>query len=180
MNGTSRRKRRVIWWLGLIVIGAMVLAGYYFRPSHPLPDGTRIDRVVVDKHERRLSLEKKGQTIKTYRISLGRNPEGHKIRQGDNRTPEGNYRIIGRNPGSRFHRSLRISYPSSQDVARARKQGVDPGGDIMIHGLPNGLGWIGPFHRFYDWTAGCIAVTDSEIDEIWKAVPNGTPIEIRP
>jgi murein L,D-transpeptidase YafK len=107
-------------------------------------------------------------------------PVGPKRCQGDNRTPEGTYRISGRNRHSSYHRSLRISYPDEGDRKRARALGCSPGGDIMIHGLPNGRGAIGALHRMYDWTAGCIAVTNPEIEEIWAAVPDGTEIEIRP
>lgn len=95
-------------------------------------------------------------------------------------TPEGNYVLDWRNPRSKFHRSIHVSYPSASDIAKAREEGVHPGGDIMIHGLQNGLGWIGRFHRLMDWTDGCIAVTDAKMDEIWRAIPDGTPIEIRP
>jgi murein L,D-transpeptidase YafK len=103
-----------------------------------------------------------------------------KTRQGDHRTPEGVYVINGRNAQSQFHRSLHISYPNAADRERAHKLGVSPGGDIFIHGLPNGYGLIGAAHRAHDWTDGCIAVTDQEIEEIWKLVDNGTLIEIRP
>lgn len=118
--------------------------------------------------------------LKTYKVSLGRNPIGPKTRAGDHRTPEGTYRIAWRNPQSKFHLSLHISYPGPQDIANARHDGFQPGGDIVIHGLQNRLGWIGRFHRFVDWTDGCIAVTNSEMDQIWRAVPYGTPVEIRP
>jgi murein L,D-transpeptidase YafK len=118
--------------------------------------------------------------VRVYDVALGEEPVGPKEREGDGRTPEGLYVIDGRNPQSRYHRSLRISYPGPEDAARAAKLGVSPGGDIMIHGLQNGLGWIGALHRTHDWTRGCIAVTNDEIEEIWDLVPDGTPIEIRP
>jgi murein L,D-transpeptidase YafK len=102
------------------------------------------------------------------------------MRQGDHKTPEGIYILDRRNPRSQFYKSIHISYPSQQDRARAKTQGVSPGGDIYLHGLPNGYGWIGQGHRLKDWTDGCIAVTNEEIDEIWRTVPDGTPIEIRP
>ena len=98
----------------------------------------------------------------------------------DARTPEGRYVIDSRNAASAYHKALHISYPNSDDRKRAAKLGVAPGGAVMIHGLPNGKGWVGPTHRLYDWTLGCIAVTDQEIDEIWNLVPVGTPVEIRP
>jgi len=115
--------------------------------------------------------------LKTYQVALGRNPQGHKQSLADNRTPEGLYRIDWRNAHSHFHRALHISYPNPRDLAAARENGVKLGGDIMVHGLKNGLGWIGPLHRLVDWTQGCIAVTDPEIEEIWKYVPDGTLIE---
>lgn len=121
-----------------------------------------------------------GKVISSYRIALGGNPVGPKTRQGDRRTPEGTYVIDSRNAQSHYHRSLHISYPDAADRERARKLGVSPGGDIFIHGLPNGYGAIGAAHRLHDWTDGCIAVTDQEIEEIWKLVDNGTPVEIRP
>lgn len=145
----------------------------------PLPDGIHADLVVVEKAARRLTLLRDGRTLRRYRIALGANPLGHKLREGDGRTPEGRYVIDGRNPDSGYHRSLRISYPGPQDVAAARAAGVSPGGLIMIHGLKNGYGWIGAAHTARDWTRGCIAVTDDEIDEIARLVPDGTAIEIR-
>ena len=121
-----------------------------------------------------------GHVLKTYKIALGSEPNGPKTRQGDHRTPEGVYVIDSRNAQSKFHRSLHISYPNAADREHARKLGVSPGGDIFIHGLPNGYGFIGAAHRARDWTDGCVAVTDQEIEEIWKLVDNGTPVEIRP
>jgi murein L,D-transpeptidase YafK len=148
--------------------------------GQPLPAEARADRVIVIKHERSLLLQAGGLTIKRYRIALGQNPEGHKQAQGDGRTPEGLYRIDWRNPRSRYHRSLHVSYPNAADRQRAARAGVNPGGDIMIHGLPARLGWIGPLHRALDWTDGCVALTNAEVDELWRAVADGTPIDIRP
>jgi len=138
------------------------------------------DRVVVEKGARRLTLLHGNKELKTYAVALGGQPQGAKTCQGDNRTPEGAYVIDSRNLGSRFHRSLHVSYPNARDREAARKARCNPGGDIMVHGLPNGYGWLGRSHRLRDWTAGCIAVTNDEIEEIWQLVPNGTPIEIRP
>ncbi len=118
--------------------------------------------------------------IKTYKVALGGDPVGPKARQGDHKTPEGAYVLDARNPHSQFYKSIHISYPGEHDRAIARRDRVSPGGDVFIHGLPNGYGAIGAAHRLRDWTDGCIAVTNEEIDEIWKAVPDGTPIEIRP
>ena len=138
------------------------------------------DRVIIHKGVRTMELIRAGQTLKTYKIALGSEPVGPKTRQGDHRTPQGIYVIDSRNAHSQFHRSLHISYPNTVDRERARKLGVATGGDIFIHGLPNGYGFIGAAHRARDWTDGCIAVTDQEIEEIWKLVANGTPVEIRP
>lgn len=138
------------------------------------------DRVVVHKKERTLELFKNGSSIRKYKIALGAEPVGPKTQQGDHKTPEGIYVIDRRNERSKFYRALHISYPNADDQARAAKLGVSPGGDIMIHGLPNGFGWLGESHRVKDWTDGCIAVTDKEMDEIWNLVPDGTSIEIDP
>jgi murein L,D-transpeptidase YafK len=138
------------------------------------------DRVLVLKKERTLQLVNSGKVIKTYRIALGGDPIGPKSRQGDHKTPEGVYVLDFRNAQSHFHKAIHISYPSDLDRAAARSNAVSPGGDVFLHGLPNGFGYIGSAHRLQDWTDGCIAVTNEEIDEIWKAVPDGTPIEIRP
>jgi murein L,D-transpeptidase YafK len=140
----------------------------------------KIDRIIIEKKARTMELVRAGQVLKTYKIALGGEPVGAKTMQGDHRTPEGDYVINSRNAHSQFHRSLHISYPNAADRERARKLGVAPGGDIYIHGLPNGYGFIGAAHRARDWTDGCIAVTDQEIEEIWKLVENGTAVEIRP
>jgi len=138
------------------------------------------DRILIEKKERRLTLISKGKVLKTYKIALGGNPDGPKERQGDNKTPEGIYTIDSRNRDSRYHLSLHISYPNEKDKKRAQRLGVSPGGDIMIHGIKNGMSWVGDLHTEVDWTQGCIAVTDEEIEEIDKLVPNGTIVEIRP
>jgi len=138
------------------------------------------DKILIEKQERRLTLISKGEVLKTYKIALGGNPIGPKERQGDNKTPEGVYVIDSRNKDSRYHRSLHVSYPNEKDRQRAKKLGVSPGGDIMIHGMKNGFSWVGESHTGVDWTKGCIAVTDEEIEEIERLVPNGTVIEIRP
>lgn len=140
-----------------------------------------VEKILVEKAERRLQLlDAAGTVLKSYTIALGRDPLGPKQREGDGRTPEGRYTIDWRNPQSAYHLSLHISYPDAADRQRASGRGEDPGGMIMIHGLRNGLGWLGALHASIDWTDGCIAVTNEEIEEIWRLVPNGTPIEIRP
>ncbi len=138
------------------------------------------DRILIEKKERRLTLFAKGKALKTYQIALGGNPNGPKERQGDNKTPEGTYVIDARNKNSRYHLSLHISYPNEKDKKRAKELGVSPGGDIMIHGIKNGFSWVGDMHTEIDWTKGCIAVTDEEIEEINRVVQNGTSVEIRP
>jgi len=138
------------------------------------------DRILIEKKERRLRLISKGEVLKTYKIALGEAPDGPKERQGDNKTPEGTYSIDSRNKDSRYHLSLHISYPNERDKKRARELGVSPGGNIMIHGIKNGFSWVGDSHTEVDWTKGCVAVTDEEIEEIAKAAPNGTVVEIRP
>jgi murein L,D-transpeptidase YafK len=138
------------------------------------------DKILIEKKERRLILISKGEVLKTYMIALGGNPNGPKERQGDNKTPEGTYVIDSRNKDSRYHLSLHISYPNERDKKRAKELGVSPGGNIMIHGIKNGFSSMGDLHTEYDWTKGCIAVTDEEIEEIEKLVPNGTIVEIRP
>jgi len=147
---------------------------------HPLLPDVIADRILVEKSARRLTLIREGTPLKTYRVSLGGEPIGPKEQEGDLRTPEGIYRIDFHKADSDYHRALHVSYPEQRDIERAAAAGVPPGSDIMVHGLPNGRGWIGAFHRRKDWTAGCIAVTDLEIEEIWRAVPDGTAIEIRP
>jgi murein L,D-transpeptidase YafK len=120
------------------------------------------------------------RTLQAYKVALGRDPVGPKILRGDHKTPEGEYVVDSKKANSRFYRALHISYPNEADRDRARKNGQNPGGDVEIHGIENGLGWIGGLHRTVDWTDGCIALTDAEMDQIWTSVDVGTPVEIRP
>lgn len=166
--------------LALFIAAAFAVASVYALIPARSAAVVRPDRILVEKSQRQLSLLKNGQVLRTYSVSLGRSPVGPKTRTGDHKTPEGLYRVDWRNPRSKFHLSLHISYPEPHDTVNARRNGLEPGGDIMIHGLPNGLSWVGRFHRFVDWTDGCIAVTNSEMDQLWQSVPDGTPIEIRP
>jgi len=166
--------------LRCIVAFAMVVSVSSRLAAQTLPSGTTADRIVVEKSKRTLSLYRAGKLLKSYKIALGKNPVGPKQREGDSRTPEGRYVIDFRKADSKFHRALHISYPNAEERRRARERGVQPGGAIMIHGLPNGTGAIGAAHRLRDWTDGCIAVTNEEIEEIWRVVPNGTAIVIRP
>jgi murein L,D-transpeptidase YafK len=161
-----------------------VLAGILLFTSLPLLFGQRssanVDRVVVYKRDRRLVLLSQGKELRSYKIALGSEPVGPKARQGPHRTPEGIYTLDSRNPNSRFYKAFHISYPNSKDIAAAEKSGVRAGGDIMLHGLSKEYAWVGKAHTLHDWTDGCIAVTNEEMDEIWKMVRVGTPIEIKP
>ena len=146
----------------------------------PKPEPREADKVVVVKELRELRLLADGEVFRTYQVSLGREPEGDKLWEGDGRTPEGRYVLDFKNENSAFHRSIRVSYPNAQDWREARALGVHPGSDIMIHGLKPEFADVGKGHLREDWTEGCIAVTNREMDEIWSLVPVGTPIEIRP
>ncbi|MFZ5780939.1 MAG: L,D-transpeptidase family protein [Pseudomonadota bacterium] len=158
------------------------IVAVFRRPPPPaLADAEmRADLVEVFKGERRLELRRDGKLLRAYRVALGFAPERHKEREGDGRTPEGSYSIDARNPRSAFHLSLRVSYPHAGDRDRAAKLGVPPGGDIYIHGLPNGWRKLSTPHPRRDWTTGCIAVTDAEIREIWSLVATGTRVVIHP
>jgi murein L,D-transpeptidase YafK len=161
--------------IGVVALLIGVLSIHHVRGDVP-----QADTVVVNKSRRELLLLHNGTVIRSYRVALGGSPIGPKVKQGDERTPEGDYVIDGRNSRSRFHLALHISYPNAADVARARHEHADPGGDIMIHGLPRWASAVGGMHRAIDWTDGCIAVTNREIEEIWRLVPSGTRIHINP
>ena len=143
-----------------------------------IPKNIVIDKVFVDKSARVLQLLSDNKVIKTYHVALGGNPIGHKQKQGDQRTPNGAYTLDYKNEKSKYHRSIHVSYPNAADKARAKKLGVNPGGDIMIHGQKNGFGQLASITQRLDWTEGCIAVTNDEMDEIMAAVKVGTTIEI--
>jgi len=172
--------KRTIIFAVLILICAFSIYLYAHHNWNSLPAGTTIDRIVVEKSARRLSIFRDRNQIKIYRIALGRKPLGLKQEEGDMKTPEGIYKIDGRNPQSSFYLALHISYPSDEDNKRAATHGVSAGSDIMIHGIQNGRGWIGAFHRWKDWTHGWVALTDEEIEELWRVTSDGTTIEIRP
>lgn len=161
--------------IGLLLTADMVI-GLSFASGNQL----RADRIVIIKSARSMTLFSGDKILKTYKVALGTVPVGPKQTEGDHKTPEGNYVIDNKNSQSIFHLSLHISYPSPADRERARKLGSNPGGDIMIHGLAKQFAYLGPLHRQVDWTEGCIAVTNAEIEEIWKLVPVGTRVEIRP
>jgi murein L,D-transpeptidase YafK len=167
------KKIMIILLIPIIAIGI-----YYYFPDTKFTDDKRIDKIKVYKSKRELQVFCGSELLKTYKIALGRVPAGRKEFEGDKKTPEGLYYIDGKNPNSSYHKNLGISYPNKTDMDNAQKVGKSPGGLIKIHGLRNGADHIGKFHRWSDWTLGCIAVTNSEIDELYKYVPIGTPIEI--
>ena len=175
-------------WLGPLtrIIGLVVLAGLVFFvtddrwPRWFADSLPKADEILVLKADRKLLLLKDGKAIKTYTIDLGRNPIGHKTREGDSRTPEGEYLIAWRNPISSAYRSLHISYPNEADKAQAAARGFSRGGNITIHGTPNGLGRLTRPLQGPDWTDGCIAVGNVAMAEIWASVDDGTPIRIEP
>jgi len=169
----------------LLLVAVLALAAVVIRdhgksrPEDPLaPLEGRIDRILIEKGARRLTVFRNGAPLRSYKIALGFAAEGDKLRQGDGRTPEGLFRIDRRNAASAYHLSLGIDYPQANDVARARAAGVSPGGDIFIHGQPNGYDAFATLP--YDWTAGCIALSDAAIEDLWRVAAIGTPVEIRP
>ncbi|WOS63589.1 L,D-transpeptidase family protein [Sinorhizobium fredii GR64] len=164
-------KNAYVWPLA----AALVLAGLF-----PALGAATADKVVVYKERRVLQLFQGERLLREFPIALGGNPVGHKMREGDRRTPEGSYVLDWRNDASSFYRSMHVSYPAPEDVEAAAAKGVDPGGMIMVHGQPNYLGWLAFLTQMFDWTDGCIAVTNAEMDEIWDMVPNNTAIEINP
>jgi len=168
--------------IGRLVVSLFALAlaslPAFSAGAPPSSASALADKVLVLKSERKLLLINGDQVLKTYAVSLGGNPVGPKVMKGDSKTPEGNYVLDRHNPHSQYHKSIHISYPNADDVARAKKLGVLTGGQLFIHGLPND--YNGPGEQLGDWTEGCIAVTNAEIEEIWRMVPDGTPIEIKP
>lgn len=138
-----------------------------------------ITHIVVEKSKRQLTVYNKDKALKTYTIALGFTPTGPKEQEGDGKTPEGTYKICAKNPNSKYHKALKVSYPNSKDVECAKEKCVPPGDHIMVHGLGKGFSHLGQLHTLKDWTLGCIALTNEEIEEIYKAVEVGTSIEIR-
>lgn len=170
---------------GLILLMVVILAGCAQAPKEPspygpAPDAPRADKILIEKSAHRMTLLRYGKPWRVYQVALGRGGLAPKVQEGDRLTPEGFYYIENRNPQSIYHLSLRLSYPNPEDKLRGMRLGVNPGSHIMIHGLPNGKGYVGRDHLMADWTEGCIAVTNQEIEEIWHIVADGTPVEIRP
>lgn len=166
---------RVFRWFVLCSF-YLVISCSTVPPQQVVPKN--ISLIKIFKSKRILEAYEKGVLLKTYKISLGKQPVGHKHFEGDNKTPEGKYFVDGKNDKSKYHKNLGVSYPNQTDRAYAKKFGKSAGGDIKIHGLPNGKGNLAKFYMKFDWTAGCIALSDEDIDELYAAVKIKTPIHI--
>lgn len=185
-------RKLIVSIITITIIGLLFILYWQIKPKQtpqlpidPLYDaniqiGQKIDLIVVDKAQRKMTVFHQNVPLKRYKIALGFTPVGHKEQEGDGKTPEGNYTIIDKNPNSMFHLSLKISYPSKVDKLKAKQQGVSPGGEIMIHGLSDGFSWLGKKHSARDWTLGCIALSNDEIEELYQHVQIGTKIVINP
>lgn len=169
--------KKVILLAVVIFMGALIYNNY---PEQKLPENTEVDLLVVKKSDNKLMAYADGKLLKTYQVSLGASPMGHKEFEGDEKTPEGVYTINAKNDKSGYHKNLGVSYPNKNDIAHAKSIAKPPGGDIKIHGIRNGLGIISKFQRLINWTNGCIALTNDEVDELYASVKVGTRIEIRP
>jgi murein L,D-transpeptidase YafK len=163
--------------LGLLLL--LIWPAVWAASKTPGP-AKRADLIVIVKSTRTMTLYSRHVVLKTYKVALSRDPVGPKERAGDHKVPEGDYVVDEKNAHSRFHLALHISYPNATDRERARKLGVSPGGNVEIHGLPDKYAWLGSVQHNVDWTDGCIAVTNAEIEQIWQLVPVGTPVEIKP
>ncbi len=153
---------------------------YYYYEGGKIEKGTKIDKIIVNKSARELNTYSKGEIIKTFKISIGKNSIGRKEFEGDYKTPEGIYSISSKGPHKLFHKYLYVSYPNKNDILNAKKHRKDVGGQILIHGLHKSYTALGKFHRLMDWTKGCMGITNKEIDELYDAVDVGTPIQINP
>ncbi len=178
-------RRLSIHWL--LLVGIMFQSPLALCYQNATPSASsksskqaQIDTILVEKHKRIMTVLHKDKAIKTYKIALGFSPEGHKVKEGDGKTPEGTYFIVGKNTQSQFHLSLKLSYPSIEQKKTAKTKGVNPGGNIMIHGLAPHLEKKGKWHTMRDWTLGCIAVTNDEIEEIFRVAEIGTKVVIFP
>ncbi|MEX2489144.1 MAG: L,D-transpeptidase family protein [Pseudomonadales bacterium] len=169
---------QAITWLPCAVVA--LLAGTFIIPGCKADSALYADLVLVKKAERKMYLLADDKVVREYDIALGDNPQGHKQKEGDERTPEGIYTLDKKKADSAYYKAIRISYPAEQDRIAAQRAGVSPGGQIMIHGQKNGFGWLADKTQRYDWTDGCIAITDPEMDEVWSLVDVGTPIVIQP
>ena len=170
--------KKLIKIFGVITLVALLI--YNIFPEQKLPESAVIDYLEVRKSKKQLLAYSNGKVLKKYTVSFGDQPVGHKEFEGDEKTPEGIYSINAKNDKSGYHKNLRISYPNAEDLTHAKLAGNSAGGDIKIHALRNGLGFINKFQRCYNWTNGCIALTNAEIDELYRSVKIGTKIQIRP
>ena len=168
-------KRLLLYGVGLLVLLSFLLV----KNNKALPKGTIIDKIIVIKSQHKMYVYSNNELLKTYKIAFGRGGDGAKEYEGDKRTPEGIYFINAKNKDSGYHNNLGISYPNEADVERCKKLNKPTGGDIKIHGLKNGFGFIGSVHHLFDWTLGCIALTNDEVDELSEHTPIGTIIEIK-
>lgn len=162
----------------LILNIIIILSGCKTLFFDPLPLNTKIDKIIVFKSKRLLVLYYKNSKIKEYKISLGKNPGGPKTQEGDYKTPEGNYFIDGKSKKTKWYCKLYISYPNIEDIKKAKKSGINPGSNILIHGMQLKYSWLGKLHLLRDWTQGCIAMTNYEMNELYKFIKIGTPIKI--
>jgi murein L,D-transpeptidase YafK len=162
-----------IYQCAIILLTALALGG-------PACATERADQVVVSKSASRLYLQGNGKTFATFKVAFGAQPQGHKQQQGDERTPEGNYFLDAKNAQSAYYKSIHISYPNAADRAQAKSKGIDVGGDVMIHGQRNGWGWFAPLTQWFNWTDGCVALSNRDMEVVWRAVKVGTPITIYP
>jgi murein L,D-transpeptidase YafK len=158
------------------LVGITIVAGCHRSQPAQIPIA---DQILITKSAHSLMLLRNHQLLQTYKVALGKGGAARKSREGDHLTPEGEYIVDSRKPNSRFHKALHLSYPNEIDRKQAELAHLPPGGDIEIHGVQNGLGWIGPIEHWIDWTDGCIALSDSQMDEVWNAAPLGTRVEIR-
>lgn len=158
----------------------LATAALVFLFATPAGASEKADRVLVEKSDRLLLLYKNNSLIGSYHIALGGHPNGHKQRDGDERTPEGNYLLDHKEPSSRYYKSIRISYPNAYDMTLAKDRGVSPGGEVMIHGQRKAFKWLSPIAQRFDWTDGSIALSNRDMDKVWAAVDPGTPVEIKP
>lgn len=175
--------KSVIRFLGAKFLGGfaiLLLFSSYVQAQFKVDEVAKAEYIKIIKSERKLFTYSKSKLLKTYKIALGKNAVGQKLSEGDGKTPEGIYEIVAKNPKSAYHLSLKISYPNAEQIEEAKKSSSNPGGDIMIHGIRNGFGFVGKYHALIDWTKGCIAVTDKEIEEIYNSTSVGTKVEILP
>ncbi|MBU3895440.1 L,D-transpeptidase family protein [Serratia rhizosphaerae] len=182
----GRVGRYLLIFFTLLVLCPLAYSWLMARFGYGAPPAQRaaaeqVDQVLIRKASRTLSLLKDNRVVASYPIALGGAADGGaKTREGDRKTPEGDYTIDWRNSRSKYFLSLHISYPDADDIAQAKAGGYSPGSHIMIHGQPNGWGWLAPLLQRMDWTDGCIAVTNAEMQDVWSRVPAGTPVRIEP